>query len=158
MAESKKDKPLLDKAREEAEKLKRKAEETGKDLKNKAGEIVDNIGDKVGGLAEEVDEKSGFNLGKNKGLLIGGIVALFAMFGMESGIMPTLIAIAALVVGASHDKEGVFCGIFGGDKNDKNANGKELVKGKVGAGKDKSDTEIKTPNVPTRQSNQGQTR
>lgn len=63
-------------------------------------ETTNAVKDFVQGGAEE--ESSW--LGKNKGLLIGGVFALLSVFGLEGGIMPMLFAAAAIAGGAYYDK------------------------------------------------------
>lgn len=78
-------------------------------------------------LADKANEASGGWLGNNKGLLIGGIAALFALFGMEGSFLPSMLAIGALIVGVFVDKDtGVFKKIFG-NKETKASGGQEIV-------------------------------
>ncbi|MEQ1706147.1 MAG: hypothetical protein ABL867_09290 [Rickettsiales bacterium] len=79
--------------------------------KEYAGKALDTVKD----AGKSMDDKTGGWLGDNKGLLMGGLVALLAVFGMEGGsIWPSLIAIGALLGGAFiMDKDtGMFSGMF----------------------------------------------
>ncbi len=95
-------------------------------------EDIKNFGDDAYNKAQDLAGKAnnatdGF-FPKNKGFIIGLVVALTALFSMDSGssgIMPTLFGLAALAVGIFSDKDGIFSGMFGGAKD---ANAKEPAK------------------------------
>ncbi len=59
------------------------------------------------------DSGDGSFFKNNGGLLIGGAMAMFALFGMEGSFLPSLIAGAALIMGFLADKDsGVFGGVY----------------------------------------------
>lgn len=134
------DKTLLESAKELAEKTTKKVGELASEARDKADSFIN--GDKswwdktkswasdtydkgkeyagkaldtVKDAGKSLDDKTDGWLGRNKGLLMGGLVALLAVFGMEGGsIWPSLIAIGALLGGAFiMDKDtGMFSGMF----------------------------------------------
>lgn len=107
-----------------------KLKPTAENAKKTAGEYYNDTMKSLSKFALDADEKSGGFIGKNKGLLIGGAVALFAMFGMDGGFMPLMIALIAVLGGALHDKEdGIFGGFLHG-KKDEPAQGQGKGKGK----------------------------
>jgi hypothetical protein len=94
----------------------KKFEEGGAVLKKTIGPYTDPVMKKVGDFAAEADEKSGGFLEKNKGLLFGGAIALFALFGMEGGFLPMAIAAISLIVGGLADDKGLFGNMLNGTK------------------------------------------
>jgi hypothetical protein len=73
--------------------------------------------DKAGELAAKAENATDGFFSKNKGFLVGLVVALTAMFSMDSGssgTVPMLFGLAALAVGIFSDKNGIFHGLFGG--------------------------------------------
>ena len=99
---------------------------------DKSKEYADKAQTTVEDYGKQADDASGGWLGNNKGLLIGGAVALFALFGMEGGIMPMLLAVGALIAGVVFmDKDkGIFHDFFG-KKNEIEPSGSEQVQGKA---------------------------
>ncbi len=106
-------------------------------------------------LADKANEASGGWLGNNKGLLIGGIAALFALFGMEGPYLPSMLAIGALIVGVFMDKDtGVFKKIFGKKEVKIAPDGQERVRAQdvapaTAKGEDVSPPAASVPSVPT---------
>jgi|CXWL01.1.fsa_nt_gi hypothetical protein len=88
----------------------------------------------------------------NGGLLIGGAMAMLALFGMEGSFLPSLIAGAALIVGFLADKDnGVFGGlyskIFG--KEEASQPSTEIAKEKNTNGVGANDQTVAKPAPPT---------
>jgi len=80
--------------------------------------------DKAGELASTASKEAGGFFSNNKGFVIGLVVALTALFGMDSGssgMVPMLFAMAALAVGIFADKDkGIFSGLFNSKSPEQN--------------------------------------
>lgn len=111
----------LDSAKEKAGGVIDSVKSTAQDAYKTSKEYLGKAVDKITGTGQTMDEKSDGWLGNNKGLVIGGIVALLAAFGMQGGsIWQPLIAVGALLSGVFFDKDNAnsLSGKMFGQKNE----------------------------------------
>ncbi len=123
--------------------------EYGTKAYDKAKELGGKAYDSVKGVANDADKATGGFLSNNSWLLGGVVVGLLAMFNMEGGLMPMLLAVGAIIGGIFMDGKN---GMFGDkDKPANSADGKEKEPKEKGLGKGKGTGEPELVNVPDKQ-------
>ncbi|MEQ1790319.1 MAG: hypothetical protein ABL857_07740 [Rickettsiales bacterium] len=116
--------PKIENAKDAIDSAKEGAKENTTSALSKVSDFIEPVAGPVRrGIGSMVDKgkellgvspDTGSGVKKNSGLIVGALVAVFAMFGMESGAMGFLFAAVALLGGALVDKEnGIFAGVLG---------------------------------------------